>query len=446
MVGVTSSAVLAPGPHDEPPEPQRLPGAAGAGAEPPAHDEQRVELDGRALAVVRRWVTDRDVRDADGLVVGDLCDERVEVVALGAEGDDVGPAARWRTWRVSGEAGVVAGFVAAAAEDGVPEPPVGDDPDAARLGRALALAGAADAGAPGDPARGALHSYLAAQVAALLRREVGVRRGEPDAVHQARVACRRLRAALASFRPLLDREVTEPLRDGLQDLARGLGEARDADVARGLVAGLVAGEREAGRDVDATVAPRLEAWAEATGDEVDAHVRAVVAREGHDALLDDLVALVADPPWTARAGERASEVLPRRIRKDWKRVRRLVAAAEEAGRSGDPARREHALHEARKKAKRLRYACEVAEPVLPDARRTRKRAKAVTQVLGELQDTTVTRAHLARLGGEASTPGEAFTWGRLHGLEQARAADRERVFADEAWPALRRRKARAWLG
>jgi CHAD domain-containing protein len=39
---------------------------------------------------------------------------------------------------------------------------------------------------------------------------------EPDAVHQMRVATRRLRSALATYRPLLDRERTDPVRQELK--------------------------------------------------------------------------------------------------------------------------------------------------------------------------------------------------------------------------------------
>jgi inorganic triphosphatase YgiF len=76
-------------------------------------------------------------------------------------------------------------------------------PPEARLGSAK----------PGKPAARVVQRRLAKQVAELLRRDSQIRRGEDEGVHRARVACRRLRSALATFRPLLDREVTDPLRD-----------------------------------------------------------------------------------------------------------------------------------------------------------------------------------------------------------------------------------------
>ncbi len=53
---------------------------------------------------------------------------------------------------------------------------------------------------------------------------------DPEGVHQMRVATRRLRADLRTFRPVLDREWSEPLRDELRWLGRSLGAVRDADV------------------------------------------------------------------------------------------------------------------------------------------------------------------------------------------------------------------------
>ena len=57
-----------------------------------------------------------------------------------------------------------------------------------------------------------------------------VRRDQPDSVHQMRVAARRLRATLRSFRPILDASATAHLRDELRWLGQVLGAARDGEV------------------------------------------------------------------------------------------------------------------------------------------------------------------------------------------------------------------------
>ena len=65
----------------------------------------------------------------------------------------------------------------------------------------------------------------------LIENDPGVRIGEDDeAVHQARVATRRMRSDLRTFAPLLDEGWSTPLRDELRWLGDALGEVREADV------------------------------------------------------------------------------------------------------------------------------------------------------------------------------------------------------------------------
>ena len=82
------------------------------------------------------------------------------------------------------------------------------------------------------PASQVLQAMLLEQVSVIRRYDPLVRRDAPDAVHNMRVAVRRLRSALATYRPLFVREQTEPVRDELKWLAAELGEPRDAEVMR----------------------------------------------------------------------------------------------------------------------------------------------------------------------------------------------------------------------
>ncbi|CAM5669143.1 CHAD domain-containing protein OS=Streptomyces microflavus OX=1919 GN=Smic_24080 PE=4 SV=1 [Streptomyces microflavus] len=93
------------------------------------------------------------------------------------------------------------------------------------------------------------------------------------------------------------------------------------------------------------------------------------------------------------------------------------------------------MHEARKAAKRARYAGEAAQPTLgKPAKRFAKRVKAVQTVLGDHQDSVVARDALRTLAIEAHAAGETtFTWGLLYGHEEATAAARERELP-EVWP------------
>lgn len=282
-----------------------------------------------------------------------------------------------------------------------------------------------------DPATagGVLHLRLAQQVAELLRRDSEVRRRVPDGVHQARVTCRRLRAALATYAPLLDHEVTDPIREELRWVARTLGSARDAEVMHERLRGLV--DEEPGATVLGPVRRRLRST---YGERMRVGLREadeLLGSARYFALLDALDALAADPPWTDDAGGDAEDLLRRRLRKERKRVRRRVDTAGTVATTDDAAAYDIALHDVRKAAKRFRYACEAAEPTLGEhATKLLKRAKKLTQVLGERQDTTVTRANLLEIQRAAAAAGEStFTYGRLHAREERRGLELEHEFA-----------------
>src|SRR3981189_1580876 len=84
---------------------------------------------------------------------------------------------------------------------------------------------------PESPAREIIRTGLAESVAAILRNDPLVRTSkDPEAVHQARVATRKLRSHLRTFGPLLEPEWTEPLRTELGWLAMALGAVRDREV------------------------------------------------------------------------------------------------------------------------------------------------------------------------------------------------------------------------
>jgi CHAD domain-containing protein len=72
-----------------------------------------------------------------------------------------------------------------------------------------------------------------------------------DDIHGARVAARRLRSMLKTFRPLLDEGRARRYRDDLRAFARSLGAAREADVRRALLLDLAA-------EVDLPVAERRQ--------------------------------------------------------------------------------------------------------------------------------------------------------------------------------------------
>ncbi len=283
----------------------------------------------------------------------------------------------------------------------------------------------AAASTAGDVVRAA----LAELVGGLQDADLMVRTDVPDGVHQVRVSCRRLRSVLAAFRPVLDRERTDPVRDELRWAGAQLSTSRDAEVAVGHLRELVAGQPP--ELVLGPVAARLQQEelrdGLAGGDEAR---RELTSRRYLD-LLDTLAALAADPPFTEQAARPAPPVVRAVLARS---VERLTTAVDLARGDEHP----EALHEVRKAAKRLRYTADVAAPVLGDPVRDLVTGlKDVQEVLGQRQDTFLTRELCLRLGLQAFAAGEnAWTYGRLHALEVARGAAAEDEFWLR-WPRLR---------
>ncbi|MER5807193.1 CYTH and CHAD domain-containing protein [Streptomyces sp. NPDC002033] len=312
-----------------------------------------------------------------------------------------------------------------------------------KLARALAETGTAPAApaapGPADGSAGAhVLAYLRTQYEALVTLDPAVRRDLPDAVHQMRVATRRLRSAFKSYRDVLDREVTDPLGEQLRRLAAELGAVRDQEVLAGRL-------RERLDEVPAAlrlgpVRDRLLIWDTGRRQETRLQALAALDADWYTGLLDSVEALLADPPLRKAAARAADSVLPKAVLHDDERLagRVRAALAMEPGHE-----RDLALHGARKAAKRARYAAEAARPALgKPAKRLAKAAKSVQSLLGDHQDSVVAREALFGLAVQAQGAGEAtFTWGLLHAREEAFADRLERelphVWAKAADPRLR---------
>ncbi|MEU1074783.1 CYTH and CHAD domain-containing protein [Streptomyces sp. NPDC005878] len=284
-------------------------------------------------------------------------------------------------------------------------------------------------------------AYLRAQRDALVAHDPAVRRDLPDAVHQMRVASRRLRSALKSYGKVLDRTVTDPLGEELKWLAGELGVDRDQEVLTERLQSRVAALPRT--LVLGPVRGRLRRWSVARRADARRTTLAALDSPRHLALLDALDALLAAPPLRPAAHRPAAKVLPKAVLKDYERLAGRIAHALELA-PGD--RRDRALHDARKAAKRVRYAAEAAAPALgAPARKFAKRMKAVQKLLGGHQDSVVAREALRALAVQAHLAGEsAFTWGLLYGQEEAAGADGERELP-EVWRTASRPKPRRRL-
>ena len=287
-----------------------------------------------------------------------------------------------------------------------------------------------------------LGRYLDVQADAVIVADPKVRQDLPDSVHKMRVACRRIRSLLRTFRPMFEPGRAAELDGELRWIAGELGEVRDREVqlerllaaTASLRPDLVLGPVPA--RIEATLLPEL----------VAARKRLLVAMRSarYRGLLELLDRFVTEPPYTDVASATARDVLRPRVRKAYRSLRRRVEAARAAG-EGAP--RDAANHRARKAAKRLRYAAEaLRDDVGADAKRLAKRAEDLQELLGEYQDGVVSRGLLRDLGIRAhAAEGEsAFTFGILLGLEQSRADDAH-LALDGAWEQLSRPRNRRWL-
>ncbi len=279
---------------------------------------------------------------------------------------------------------------------------------------------AVDTPSPTGTAGEAVLAYVSAQCAAIVTQDLRVRQDAPDAVHQLRVAIRRLRSALKVYRRILPG--TERLQDELQWLGRRLSEARDLEVQREHLHAAVAALPD--ELVVGPVAARLtrhfgpaEAAARRT-------VTKTLGDKRYRRLLDELDRLLTEPELGARAARPAAKELPKHLRRAYRTIERRMS--------------DDTLHRARKAAKRYRYALEAAEPAVgKKAGRARKSAKDLTKVLGEHQDGAVAGPLLRDLGMRAHLAGEnGFTFGLLYGQESARRTSVEQEYR-QYWERVR---------
>jgi CHAD domain-containing protein len=284
-------------------------------------------------------------------------------------------------------------------------------------------------------------AYCRKQTQALRSLEPRVRRDEPDAVHQMRVATRRLRGTLRSFGTVIPRSGTERLAGELKWLGQLLGAARDGEVLPGhllastdsVPAELLIGPVRA--RVQGHFAPRRAA--------ARADLIAALDSQRYRDLVADLDRLSLQPPLGPAAGAPARRVLPAAVRRAYRQAKRRMRRARHAP-PGE--RQDVALHEARKSARRARYAAEAASPALGrPARRFARQMKKVQSVLGDHQDTVIARQAARDLGIGAHLAGEnPFTYGLLY-EGQAHQAERLAKQARRTWKRASRSRYRRWL-
>jgi len=269
---------------------------------------------------------------------------------------------------------------------------------------------------------------IADGLARLVEGEALVRQdnNNPRGVHQTRVATRRLRSDLRTFRVALDTQWAAELRAELGWLGGVLGAARNADVlqqrlterGKALPPGSAAGVKEAMTALAEHRARAHAALLDALGSE-RAHI-----------LIGRLVEAEQAPPLAGEADRPASIALPRIVRGAYKALDRGVRSLADPPSDAE-------LHAVRIRAKRCRYAAEACAPALgKPARRLARAAEALQEALGELSDAVAAEQWLRDFSQQAGSSAGAFAAGELAVLEQA-AAFRARSRWPKAWSAVK---------
>jgi CHAD domain-containing protein len=334
-----------------------------------------------------------------------------------------------------------------------------EDPDLQRIAELLRSAGAVDAEpipkvvralgpaatAPADAvppeigpdrtAGAAVRAAMTDAVDRIVRNDAGMRIGDVESLHQARVGTRRLRSHLRAFRPLLDPSWADELDSELRSLARQLGEVRDLDVLIERLGGLVADLR-----------PVIDPLLDDLGRRREASGRALLQRlrdERYAALLERLVAASAAPRLLRVASRPAGVTLPPLFEAAWKRLAKHAEGMSPAWIDPD-------FHRLRILAKRARYAADAVGPSLDASRQEgadgiRKRLTALQTLLGELQDAATAREEI--LAASARHP-ENGPFNLAAGMTLERESQRAaaaRALVPDAWRELRRPRHRRWV-
>jgi CHAD domain-containing protein len=375
----------------------------------------------RPLQPVARISTERETQvlyGADGAALAEFSNDHVTAWAAGDS--DAQPAEQeWREWELELAEGNGAADTELLSRLSNRLLDAGAAPagHASKLARVLGTPARPDGAAePADP----VHRAVAEQVGELLVWDRAVRADAYDAVHQMRVTIRKIRSLMADSGDLSGLSENAWILDELRELGNVLGAARDAEV--------LAERYQQALDklppelVRGRIHERLVDGARRryqTGLR-----RSLIAMRSHRyfRLLDALEARVAEAP-AAVPGEEAAPVT---LDAAYRKVRKAAKAAAQVE-PGDEHERDLALHRIRKRAKRLRYTAAAT-----GATQVSEQAKVIQTLLGDHQDSVVSREHLGHQAEAAHTAGEdTFTYGLLY-QQEADLAERCRQQLDDA--------------
>lgn len=380
----------------------------------------------RPLAPVARITTTRSVvmlHGADGAGLAEFCDDEVRAWAIADGGHQ--DEQQWHEWELELVDGTVEGGAALLDRLGNRLLDAGATPagHGSKLAKVLDAAVAAPPDTPEPPAD-PVHRAVAEQVAELLEWDRAVRADVYDSVHQMRVTTRKIRSLLQASEDAFGLTDDAWVLDELRQLASVLGIARDAEVlAERYASALDALPAELVRG------PVRERLVDGANRRYQAGLRrslAAMRSQRYFRLLDALEGLVFAQPLDTTPGAEPHRVT---IDSAYKRIRKAAKSAEQAVEE----HKDEALHRIRKGAKRLRYVAAAT-----GESKVSERAKVIQTLLGDHQDSVVSRAHLSQQAEAAHLAGEdTFTYGLLYQQEED-LADRCREAVDDALAALQK--------
>ncbi|OBA97904.1 CHAD domain-containing protein [Mycobacteriaceae bacterium 1482268.1] len=339
--------------------------------------------------------------DAEGSAIAEFSDD--QVTASAGDGDQQ----QWREWELE----LVEG---AATPDDLLERLANRLQDAgavpaghgSKLARVLASTDDEEPQPPADP----IHRAVAEQIDELIEWDRAVRADVYDSVHQMRVTTRKIRSLLQSSEEAFGISDDAWVLDELRQLAAVLGVARDAEV--------LAERYEKALDelpeelVRGPIRKRLVDGAKRRYASGLRRSHIAMRSQRYFRLLDALEGLVAAEPAATADGDDPKTAT---IESAYKRVRKAAKRAADAAESD----RDEALHRIRKGAKRLRYTAAAT-----GADKVSDRAKSIQSLLGDHQDSVVSRTHLSHQAEAARSAGEdTFTYGLLYAREDAVGRD-----------------------
>ncbi|OBF91041.1 CHAD domain-containing protein [Mycobacterium sp. 852002-51163_SCH5372311] len=358
----------------------------------------------RPVEPVARITTQRESQvlyGVEGDALAEFSNDHVTAWTIG-DGSDNGPAQQdWREWEVELVNGAAGGELLNRLSNRLLDAGAAPAGHGSKLARVLAATLEHDVSRPPtDP----VHRAMAEQVDELLVWDRAVRADADDAVHQMRVTTRKIRSLLRDAHDSFGLSEGAWILDELRELAGVLGVARDAEVLAERY------ERQLGQLAPELVrGPIRERLVEGARRRYQTGLRrSLIAMRSprYFRLLDALDAMVDEIP----ASQSDAEAEPVTIDTAYRRVRKAAKAA--AGQQS-PHERDEAVHRIRKRAKRLRYTAAAT-----GAEKVSERAKEIQSLLGEHQDSVVSREHLSQQAAAAHAAGEdTFTYGLLYQLE-----------------------------